>query len=121
MPPFHATDSGLRGPVGVNPDHRGHFIWEGTRDQCFFNRTTAFWMMGWRDERDIGASLERLRRLKINRMKVLLSARTDTIYGEGYLPCVAALPPGNTSWRRLMRSSPRPYRPGAAWPYAAVS
>jgi hypothetical protein len=38
--------------------------------------------MGWRDERVIGSSLERLRRLKVNRVRVLLSGRTNTMYGE---------------------------------------
>jgi hypothetical protein len=79
---FHATDGGRRGPVRVDPDHRWHFVWEGTREHYFFNGTTAFWLMGWRDERVINTSLERLRRLKINRVRVLLSGRTDTMYGE---------------------------------------
>ena len=79
---FQATAGGRRGPIRVDPDHRWHFIWEGTREHYFFNGTTAFWLMGWRDERVIGNSLERLRRLKINRVRVLLSGRTNTMYGE---------------------------------------
>ena len=66
----------------MDPEHRWHFIWEGTREHYFFNGTTAFWLMGWRDERVIGNSLERLRRLKINRVRVLLSGRANTMYGE---------------------------------------
>ena len=79
---FHATAGGRRGPIRVDPEHRWHFIWEGTREHYFFNGTTAFWLMGWRDERVIGNSLERLRRLKVNRVRVLLSGRTNTMYGE---------------------------------------
>jgi len=79
---FHATDGGRRGPIRVDPDHRWHFIWEGTGEHYFFNGTTAYWLMGWRDERVIGNSLERLRRLKINRVRVLLSGRANTMYGE---------------------------------------
>jgi Protein of unknown function (DUF4038)/Domain of unknown function (DUF5060)/Putative collagen-binding domain of a collagenase len=79
---FHATNGGRRGPIRVDPEYRWHFIWEGTREHYFFHGTTAFWLMGWRDERVIGNSLERLRRLKINRVRVLLSGRTNTMYGE---------------------------------------
>jgi hypothetical protein len=79
---FHTSAGGRRGPVRVDPEHPWHFIWEGTREHYFFNGTTAFWLMGWRDERVIGNSLERLRRLKINRVRVLLSGRTNTMYGE---------------------------------------
>jgi hypothetical protein len=79
---FHATAGGRRGPIRVDPEHRWHFSWEGTREHYFFNGTTAFWLMGWRDERVIESSLERLRRLKINRVRVLLSGRANTMYGE---------------------------------------
>jgi hypothetical protein len=79
---FHATAGGRRGPIRVDPDHRWHFLWEGTREHYFFHGTTAFWLMGWRDERVIGNTLERLRRLKVNRVRVLLSGRTNTMYGE---------------------------------------
>jgi hypothetical protein len=79
---FHAAASGRHGPIRVDPDHRWHFIWEGTREHYFFNGTTAFWLMGWRDERVIRSSLERLHRLKVNRVRVLLSGRTNTMYGE---------------------------------------
>jgi Protein of unknown function (DUF4038)/Domain of unknown function (DUF5060) len=79
---FHATAGGRRGPIRVDPDHPWHFIWEGTAEHYFFNGTTAYWLMGWRDERVIDNSLERLRRLKINRVRVLLSGRTNTMYGE---------------------------------------
>jgi len=79
---FRATAGGRRGPIRVDPDHPWHFIWEGTREHYYFNGTTAFWLMGWRDERVIENSLERLRRLKVNRVRVLLSGRTNTMYGE---------------------------------------
>lgn len=79
---FQATAGGRRGPIRVDPDHRWHFIWEGTGEHYFFHGATAFWLMGWRDERVIDFSLERLRRLKVNRVRVLLSGRTNTMYGE---------------------------------------
>ena len=79
---FRATAGGRRGPIRVDPEHRWHFVWEGTGEHYFFHGTTAFWLMGWRDERVIDSSLERLRRLKVNRVRVLLSGRANTMYGE---------------------------------------
>jgi len=71
-----------RGPIRVDPQYPWHFIWEGTGEHYFFNGTTAFWLMGWRDERFIRNSIQRLHQLKINRMRVLLSGGTFTVYGE---------------------------------------
>ncbi len=79
---FHATAGGRRGPIRVDPDHPWHFIWEGTGEHYFFQGTTAYWLMGWRDERVIRSSLERLHRLKIDRVRVLLSGRANIMYGE---------------------------------------
>ncbi len=79
---FQAADAHRRGPLRVDPNYRWHFIWEGTGEHFFFNGATAFWLIGWRDERIIQYSLERLHRLKINRVRTLLSGRTFTMYGE---------------------------------------
>ena len=38
--------------------------------------------MGWRDERTIQYSIERLHRLKINRIRVAVAGRTNLYYGE---------------------------------------
>jgi hypothetical protein len=79
---FRATAARRRGPIRVDPQYRWHFIWEGTGEHYFFNGTTAFWLMGWRDERVIRFSLDRLHRLEVNRVRVLLSGRSWTMYGE---------------------------------------
>jgi len=79
---FQATDGHRRGAIAIDPQYPWHFIWAGSGEHYFFNGTTAFWLMGWRDERIIRESLERLHRLKINRLRVLLSGRTWTMYGE---------------------------------------
>lgn len=79
---FRATNGHRRGPIRVDPQYRWHFIWEGTAEHYYFNGTTAFWLMGWRDERIIYSTLDRLLRLKINRVRALLSGRTPTMYGE---------------------------------------
>src|SRR3989441_9363000 len=61
---------------------RGTYIWEGTGEHYFFNGTTAFWLMGWRDERIINNCIDRLRALKINRIRVLLSGAANILWGE---------------------------------------
>ena len=79
---FQAVDGHRRGPIRVDPNYRWHFIWEGTGEHYYFNGTTAFFLAGWRDERIINFSLERLHRLKINRVRTLLGGRVSTMYGE---------------------------------------
>jgi len=79
---FRATAGHRRGPIRVDPQYPWHFIWEGTGEHYFFNGTTAFWLMGWRDERTIEYSIERLHEMKINRMRVLISGAADMFWGE---------------------------------------
>jgi hypothetical protein len=71
-----------RGPVRVDPRNPWHFIWEGTGEHYFFNGTTAFWLVGWRDERIIRNAIDRLHQLKINRIRVLLSGAANILWGE---------------------------------------
>jgi hypothetical protein len=79
---FRATDGHLRGPIRVDPKYPWHFIWEGTGEHYFFNGTTAYWLMGWRDDKVIQAAIERLHTLKINRMRVTIAGRSNLFYGE---------------------------------------
>jgi hypothetical protein len=79
---FHASEGHRRGPIRVDPQYRWHFIWEGTREHYFFNGTTAYWLIGWKDDKVIQASIDRLHKLKINRMRVTISGRTNLYYGE---------------------------------------
>src|SRR6266511_1469038 len=48
---FKASAGQRKGPIRVDPKYPWHFIWEGTSEHYFFNGTTAFWLMGWRDEK----------------------------------------------------------------------
>ena len=75
-------DGQRRGPIRVDPKYPWHFLWEGTGEHYFFNGTTAYWLLGWRDEHVIQYSLDRLHRLKINRLRVTLAGRTNVWYGE---------------------------------------
>ena len=83
---FHANDGRLRGPIRIDPQNRWHFIWEGTGKHYFFNGTTAFWLLGWRDDKVIASSIERLHQLKINRIRATIAGRTNVYYGEPVMP-----------------------------------
>ena len=79
---FHVNSGRRRGPIRVDPQNRWHFIWEGTGEHYFFNGTTAYWLMGWRDDQVIRSSIARLHRLKINRIRVTIAGRADRFFGE---------------------------------------
>src|SRR5580658_1175067 len=82
---FQATAGHRRGPLRVDPQYPWHFIWEGTGEHYFFNGTTAFWLMGWREERFIYSAIEHLQSLKINRIRLLLAGAMDTTLGEAVM------------------------------------
>jgi hypothetical protein len=79
---FHAADGHRRGPIRIDPQYRWHFIWEGTGEHYFFNGTTAYWLTGWKDERIIRNSIDRLHRLKVNRIRVTVAGRSNLFFGE---------------------------------------
>jgi hypothetical protein len=79
---FHARDGHRRGPIRVDAHSPWDFIWEGTGEHYFFNGTTAYWLLGWEDDRIIDYSIDRLHRLKVNRMRVTIAGRTNVFYGE---------------------------------------
>lgn len=79
---FHALDGHRKGPIRVDPQYRWHFIWEGTGEHYFFNGTTAYWLTGWKDERTIRYSIDRLHRLKVNRLRVTVAGRSNLFFGE---------------------------------------
>jgi hypothetical protein len=73
---FMAKDSQRLGPLRLDPQNRWHFIWEGTGKHYFWNGTTTYYLMGWDDE-TIRKCIDRLARLKINRLRVLLYGRNN--------------------------------------------
>jgi hypothetical protein len=79
---FHVKSGHRRGPIRIDPQNRWHFVWEGTGEHYFFNGTTAYWLMGWRDDQVIQSSIERLHRLKISRIRVTIAGRTNVFFGE---------------------------------------
>lgn len=79
---FRATDGHRKGPIRVDPKYPWHFIWEGTGEHYFFNGTTAFWLVGWREDHTINYTIDRLHDLKINRVRVLLAGNANIFWGE---------------------------------------
>jgi hypothetical protein len=79
---FQAVEAHRRGTLGIDPKYPWHFLWQGTGEHFFFNGTTAFFLMGWKDERTVDFSIERLHRLKINRIRVSIAGREATMFGE---------------------------------------
>lgn len=73
---FTARNAGRRGLVRVDPKYPWHFLWEGTGEHYFWNGTTAYWLVGW-DEENIERNLERLHRLKVNRVRAALNGRVQ--------------------------------------------
>ena len=111
---FHARNVGRRGPIRIDPQNRWHFVWEGTGEHYFFNGTTAYWLIGWRDDHVIQSSLERLHLSKINRLRVTIAGRTSLYYGE---PVMAGTSwtPFITAWSSRAGNFGRPddiYYPG---------
>ena len=62
-----------RGPVRVDASYPYHFVWEGTGEHYFWNSTTTYALAGW-DDATIRASLDRLHRLGVNRVRAALIA-----------------------------------------------
>jgi hypothetical protein len=71
-----------KGPIRVDAKYPWHFVWEGTGEHYFFNGTTAFWLMGWRDERVITNAIDRLRNMKINRLPRVALGRGEHLLGR---------------------------------------
>ena len=84
---FQAKPGKRRGIVRVDHAHPWHFVWEGTGEHYFFHGTTAFLLLGWRDEAVIRDCLDRFHRYKINRVRVLLNGRPSrSLWGEPIVP-----------------------------------
>lgn len=84
---FAASDGRRKGIVRVDPQFPWHFIWEGTGEHYFLNGTTAYLLLGFTDEKVIQASIDRLHRLKVNRMRVLLAGRPSlSLWSEPIIP-----------------------------------
>lgn len=83
---FAAAAGKRRGLLRVDAAYPWHFVWQGTGEHYYLNGTTAFLLMGWEDEQTIRDSIDRLHRLKVNRMRVLLAGRSGQFWSEPIKP-----------------------------------
>ncbi|MFO0849598.1 MAG: DUF5060 domain-containing protein [Gemmataceae bacterium] len=75
---FDAAPSNRKGPVRIDPKYPHHFVWEGTGEHYFWNGTTTYWLLGVQDDKRIEAAIDRLAKLKVNRIRVAVNARTTS-------------------------------------------
>lgn len=86
---FAAVEAKRRGVIRVDPKFPWHFIWAGTGEHYFLNGTTAFFLMGWQDDKVIDAIIDRLAANRINRVRALLYGRSDHTWTEPVKPTAA--------------------------------
>ncbi len=84
---FRAVEGHRKGLLRVDPQHRWHFLWEGTGEHYFWNGTTTYWLMGWDDDAVIRGIIDRLAGLKVSRLRALLAGRAISFWGEPIVPC----------------------------------
>jgi Protein of unknown function (DUF4038)/Domain of unknown function (DUF5060) len=78
---FVAKKSSRKGMLRVDKNHPFHFVWEGTGEHYFWNGTTAYYLLGFDDDAVIDGALDRLARLKVNRVRVTLFGREASAAG----------------------------------------
>ena len=69
---FTARAGQRKGIVRVDREYPNHFVREGSGEHFFWNSTTTYALIGWRDDAVIRESIDRLARLKINRIRAAI-------------------------------------------------
>ena len=72
---FNALPSNRKGPIQIDPDYPTHFIYRGSKEHFFWNSTTTYWLLGWKDEKTINEAIDRLSSYGINRIRVAINGR----------------------------------------------
>jgi hypothetical protein len=72
---FTVDDTKNRGPVQIDKDRPHHFVYAGSGEHYFWNGTTTYWLLGVQDDAKIAEAIDRLAKLKMNRIRVALNAR----------------------------------------------
>lgn len=72
---FTAVNSNRNGPIEVDKENPTHFIYRGSKKHFFWNSTTTYWLLGWKDEVIINEAIDRLAGFGINRMRVAINGR----------------------------------------------
>lgn len=65
------------GSLAIDPLNPAHFIYRNTGQHFFWNSTTTYWMLGWKDEAVIRKSIDRLAGYGINRIRVAINGRAE--------------------------------------------
>jgi hypothetical protein len=74
---FLAVYASRNGPLRVDSQYPWHLVYEGTEKHFFWNATTTYWMMGWKEDRIIHEAIERLSSLGVNRIRVAINGRSE--------------------------------------------
>lgn len=72
---FTAVKSDRNGPIRVDAENPWHFVYENTGKHFFWNGTTTYWLLGWKDEQIISDAIDRLAGYDINRLRVAINGR----------------------------------------------
>jgi hypothetical protein len=90
---FEAEPSGHPGLVQTHPEFPFHFRWSARGEPFYYNATTAYWLLCWRDEWVIDEILDRFARHGINRIRVAINGRV--VDGSSWCEPVPASPEFN--------------------------
>ena len=72
---FVVLPSQNNGPLRVDSLYPWHFVYENSGKHFFWNSTTTYWLLGWKDEKIISDAIDRLASYQINRIRVGINAR----------------------------------------------
>ncbi len=72
---FEVNKSARKGVLQIDKENPWHFVFTGTGEHYFWNSTTTYWLLGWKDEKIIEEAIDRLASLGINRMRVAINGR----------------------------------------------
>jgi hypothetical protein len=71
---FEAVASKRKGVLRLDKANPEHFVFDNG-DRYFWNGTTAYWMLGLKNEAEIMASIDRLANYGVNRIRVAINGR----------------------------------------------
>ncbi|MEZ4775588.1 MAG: DUF5060 domain-containing protein [Bacteroidia bacterium] len=73
-----AMPSSRKGPIRLDSQYPEHFVYEKSGDHYFWNSTTTYWLLGWKDEKIITDAIDRLASYDINRIRVAINGRAHS-------------------------------------------
>jgi hypothetical protein len=72
---FTAKSSNRNGILQIDKENNRHFVFENSKKHFFWNATTTYWLLGWKDEKIIEQAVDRLSSYGINRIRVAINGR----------------------------------------------